>query len=95
MSKIKSLLKLAVLSSTLTLFNQSVLAESKWDGKYNASFPFQMSRASVCPISASFWCWWMCWWICPLSLKNKSYIFQYLPMYFESEFHPLRLIIFL
>ena len=49
MSKIKSLLKLAVLSSSLTLFNQSVLAESKWDGKYNASFPFQMSRASVCP----------------------------------------------
>ena len=45
-----------------------------------------------CPILASFRCWWMCWWICPISLKHKSYIFQYLPMYFESEFHPLRTI---
>ena len=37
-------------------------------------------------------CWWMCWWICPISHKHKSYVFQYLHMYFESEFHPLRII---
>lgn len=49
MSKIKSLLKLAVLSSTLTLLSPSVLAESKWDGKYNSTFPFKMSKRSVCP----------------------------------------------
>ena len=26
-----------------------VYAESTWDGKYNSTFPFQMSKASVCP----------------------------------------------
>lgn len=49
MSKIVSLIRLLVFSSTFALGSSSVLAESNWDGKYNSSFPFQMSRASVCP----------------------------------------------
>ena len=41
--------KLILLSSALILGSAPVFAESPWDGKYNSTFPFQMSRASVCP----------------------------------------------
>ena len=38
-----------LLISSLVLGSAPVYAESTWDGKYNSTFPFQMSRASVCP----------------------------------------------
>ena len=41
--------KAFLLSSALMLGSAPVFAESPWDGKYNSTFPFQMSRASVCP----------------------------------------------
>ena len=41
--------KVFLLSSALMLGSAPVFAESPWDGKYNSTFPFQMSRASVCP----------------------------------------------
>ena len=41
--------KVFLLSSALVLGSTPVYAESTWDGKYNSTFPFQMSRASVCP----------------------------------------------
>ena len=41
--------KVFLLSSALLLGSAPVFAESPWDGKYNSTFPFQMSRASVCP----------------------------------------------
>ena len=41
--------KVFLLSSALMLGTTPVFAESPWDGKYNSTFPFQMSRASVCP----------------------------------------------
>jgi len=41
--------KVFLLSSALMLGTAPVFAESPWDGKYNSTFPFQMSRASVCP----------------------------------------------
>ena len=41
--------KLILLSSAFILGSAPVFAESPWDGKYNSTFPFQMSRASVCP----------------------------------------------
>tara|TARA_B100000686_G_scaffold61424_1_gene66038 strand:- start:120 stop:584 length:465 start_codon:yes stop_codon:yes gene_type:complete len=31
------------------IISKSSFAGSEWDGKYNANFKFQMSRASVCP----------------------------------------------
>ena len=41
--------KVFLLASALMLGSTPVFAESPWDGKYNSTFPFQMSRASVCP----------------------------------------------
>ena len=41
--------KLFIISSAFMIGGSPVLAESPWDGKYNSTFPFQMSRASVCP----------------------------------------------